>query len=139
MNNDEFRKTILLKRKEIQEQITSLKKQIEACDELLSALPNQPELLKMPMMNPTSNGRVNIFQAVEKAIDVAPREFTVNDITQLVEQGLPQGQKPAQYTISSALWNIAKDRIKKGSLGIVKKGSGRNPTIYAKGDFSESK
>lgn len=132
MNNDEFRKTILLKRKELQEQMSSFKKQIEACDELLSALPNQPELLKMPVMSPAINGRVNIFQAVEKAIDVAPREFSVRDIMQLVAQSLPPDQKPAKDTISSTLWNIAKDRIKKEKLAVKQKGSGRNPTIYVK-------
>src|ERR1700733_8081911 len=132
MNNDDFRKTLVTKRKELQEQITSLKKQIEACDELLSALPNQPELLKMPIFIQTANGRVNIFQAVEKAIDVAPREFSVRDISQLVEQSLPQDQKPAKDTISAALWNIAKNRIKNDKLAIKHKGAGRKPTIYVK-------
>lgn len=132
MNDDDLRNALLGKLKEIREQINRLQDQARYFEGSLRSLPNQPELPKMPPTNPGANGHVNIFEAVGKAIDVAPPEFTVKDITHLVEQSLPKDQKPAKDTISSALWRIAKERNLQGKLDIKQKGSGRKPTIYVK-------
>ena len=133
MTDDDFRRELVLRKQRLRQQVVELQNQEAACDALLSTLPatRQPDLIAAT--NSLAKPTESIVEIVRRAIDSAPKVFTVNDVlavTDSVFNGHPN--RPSRDTVSGAVWRQASDLIAQGKLHIKEKGQGRRPTAYEK-------
>ncbi len=81
------------------------------------------------------NGKVNmnkqaptIVELVRKALRLVKRQFTANDLADLINSSLHPAETISAHDLSNPLWSLTKS----GKVVIVKRGRGRRPNIYVK-------
>ena len=116
-------------------------RKIAAVDTLLEDFPEQarqPVVKEVPAICGGlvgENGKVNmnkqaptIVELVRKALRLVKRQFTANDLADLINSSLHPAETISANDLSNPLWSLTKS----GKVVIVKRGRGRRPNIYVK-------
>lgn len=131
MRDADLKTELLARKSKLVAQQAKIAAQLRGLDAAIKAIFNdtEPEL-PMEEERKKVNGHthaVDIKTAVDMAITQSPKELSVRDILTWLQINYPEFGEKKQY-VGNLFWALAKDR----GLVVVRKGSGRAPTIYKK-------